>query len=335
MKSKTLFLSFCLFTASACLADPVKLLIDTDFESDVDDVAALALAHAYVEAGQAEILGVAIAGKNPESAPAVHALNAYFGRPEIPVGVRKEGVDRKSVYTGMLIREYPAEFDVEAAPDAVNLYRKILAAAEPKSVTVVSLGYLTNPAALLSTGPDEYSPLTGMELVKQKVKHYVCMGGAYPRQSKTGSWGNFLPDPAAVKKVNADWPTPVIYTGGAEFSRMIMTGGPFMTAIPEGGMVREAYQLFFKKSSWARGPTHHSADLIAIAVAVEGFEPWLLETKHGYSHIFEDATMEWRTDKDVPDRSYVAKFPEGMTGEKVAAHYNELIVELERGREQE
>ncbi len=332
MKKLSAVWFFVLYLHGFLSADPVKLLIDTDFESDVDDVAALALAHAYAEAGQAEILGVAIAGKNPESGPAVHALNAYFGRPGIPVGVRSLGVDRDSVYTGMLIREFPAEFDVKAAPDAVALYRKILAAAEPGSVTVVSLGYLTNPAELLSTGPDEHSPLTGMELVKRKVKRYVCMGGAYPRQSKTGKWGNFLPDPAAVRKVNDDWPTPVIYTGGAEFSRMIMTAGPFSEQIREGGLVREAYRLFFKKSSWARGPTHHSADLIAIAVAVEGFEPWLKQTTEGYSHIFEDGTMEWRTDKDVPGRSYVAKFPEGMTGEKVAAHYDKLIVDLERDR---
>lgn len=318
--------------APLCAA-PVKLIIDTDFDTDVDDVAALALAHAYADSGDAEILGVAIAGLHDKSAAAVHSLNAYFGRPEIPIGVRRgKGVLRESKYTGMLVEKFPAPFDREKALDAVALYRKTLAGAEDGSVTIVSLGYLSNPADLLGSGGDEYSPLNGMDLVTKKVSKYVCMGGAYPRQSKPGTWGNFLPDPAAVKRVNNDWPTQVVYTGGAEFSLKIMTGRPFIEELPEGSLVHDAYKLFFAKSGWAKGPTHHSADLISVHVAVKGLEPYFKETKEGYSHIFEDATMEWRTDKDDPKRSYVAKFPEGMDGETVAARFNALIVEAERKR---
>ncbi len=203
----------------------MKLIIDTDFDTDVDDVAALALAHAYADKGDVEILGVAIAGLHEKSAAAVHSLNAYFDRPEIPIGVRRvKGVMRESKYTGMLVEKFPAPFDRDKALGSVALYRKILAGADDGSVTVVSLGYLSNLADLLDSEGDEFSPLSGMDLVAGKVSKYVCMGGAYPKQSKPGSWGNFLPDPAAVKKVNDDWPTPVVYTGGAEFSRMIMTG---------------------------------------------------------------------------------------------------------------
>lgn len=314
-------------------AEPVKLIIDTDFDTDVDDVAALALAHAYADAGDVEILGVTVAGLHEKSAAAIHSLNRYFGRPEIPIGVRRgKGVMRESKYTGLLIEKFPTSFDREKALDAVALYRKILGEAEDGSVIVVSLGYLSNPADLLGTEGDEFSPLNGMDLVAKKVSKYVCMGGAYPRQSKPGSWGNFLPDPAAVKKVNNDWPTPVVYTGGAEFSQMILTGRAFIEDLPEGSLVHDAYKLFFAKSGWAKGPSHHSADLIAVHVAIKGFEPYFRETKEGHNHIFEDATMEWRTDTDDPKRSYVAKFPDGMDGETVAARFEELIVGAERKR---
>ncbi len=111
-----------------------------------------------------------------------------------------------------------------------------------------------------------------------------------------------------------------------------MTGGPFVKDLPPGSLVGDSYRLFFEKSSWARGPTHHSADLIAVHVAVTGFAPYYAETLHGYSHIFPDATMEWRTDLDVPGRSYVAGFPEGMTGEKVASYLDSVIMEAEKKR---
>ncbi len=319
-----------MWICSPLFAEPVKVIIDTDFDTDVDDVGALALAHAYADAGGVEILGVAIAGLHEGSAAAVHSLNSYYGRPGIPIGVRRgKGVMRDSKFTAMLVEKFPAPFEREKALDAVALYRKILAGAEDGSVTVVSLGYLSNLADLLDSGGDGFSPLNGMDLVAKKVSRYVCMGGAYPRQSKTGSWGNFLPDPPAVKKVNDDWPTQVVYTGGEEFSRMVMTGRPFIEDLPEGSLIHDAYKLFFAKSGWAKGPTHHSADLIAVHVAMKGCEPYFKETKEGHSHIFEDATMEWRTDTDDPKRSYVAKFAEGMEGETVARKFNELIVGVE------
>jgi inosine-uridine nucleoside N-ribohydrolase len=53
-------------------------------------------------------------------------------------------------------------------PDAVELYRQILAAQPDHSVVIVSIGFLTNISNLLRSGPDQYSSLTGVELVNQK-----------------------------------------------------------------------------------------------------------------------------------------------------------------------
>lgn len=316
-----------ILTSSMAGGAPVKLIIDTDFDTDVDDVAALALAHAYADQGDVDILGVAIAGLCPESAPAVHALNSYFGRSDIPIGIRKgHGVMRNSIYTKLLIDRFPSTFQTGKSPGSVELYRKILSESDPSSVVIVSLGYLTNLADLLASSPDEYSPLGGLKLIEEKVKLYVCMGGAYPRQMKTGKWGNILPDPASAISVNKDWPTPVIYTGGEDFSREIMTGGAFTTELPAGSLLRDSYELFFNKSSWAKGPTHHSADLIAIQVAVKGIDPYFQETKYGYSHIFPDGTMEWRTDRDMPNRSYVAQLAPDIQGSDVARFFDSLLV---------
>src|SRR5690348_306473 len=65
---------------------PVRLIIDTDFGQWWDDVAALAAVHAAADRGQVRILGVMSDVDNQWNAPALDALNTWYGRPEIPIG---------------------------------------------------------------------------------------------------------------------------------------------------------------------------------------------------------------------------------------------------------
>ncbi len=66
-------------------------------------------------------------------------------------------------------------------PKAVDVYRQTLAAAPDQSVTIISVGFLVNLADLLQSPADSFSPLTGVELVRKKVKELVVMGGHFPR----------------------------------------------------------------------------------------------------------------------------------------------------------
>lgn len=330
------FLRWVTLILCACgcaMAAPVKLIIDTDYDSDVDDVAALSLAHAYADAGEAEILGVAVVGLHETCAPAVQSQNAFYGRPQIPIGARRSGGGPLvgSAYTKTLVEKFPAAFDRVAAPEPVALYRKLLAGADDQSVVIVSLGHLSNLADLLDSEADAFSSLGGIELVRKKVLHYVCMGSEYPKQLKPGTWGNFLPDPKAVIRVNNDWPTPIIYTGGGAFARKVNLGSAFLD-LPETSLVRQAYEVFFKNTSWAKGPDHHTADPIAIYVAVKGVGPYFKETKGGHCHVFENGTMEWRPSPSDPNRSYVADLADESQGEAAAAKFEELIVAADRKR---
>ena len=54
-------------------------------------------------------------------------------------------------------------------PDAVEVYRKILAEADDKSIVISSIGFINNLANLLQSDPDQYSQLTGVELVDAKA----------------------------------------------------------------------------------------------------------------------------------------------------------------------
>lgn len=317
-----LFLAIGLYSG----AKPVKIIFDTDMESDVDDVAALAMLHGFANRGDAEILATISSSLNPWSAPTIDAINTYFGRPDIPVGnVKTFGVYRTSKYAKIISEKYPQDIGLgEKAPNAVNVYRKILSEQPDTSVVIVTVGYVSNLYDLLHSQPDKFSQLSGMELVKKKVKHYVCMGGRYPLQEDPGRWGNFKPDPRAIQYVADEWPTNIIFTAGGAFADAIPTGKIlFRPENQNENPVSEAYQIFLE--SWNRN-WHHSADLIAVYVAVKGHEPYFSLIKQGYNHIFSNGTNVWRRQPNKSHHFIVAEFADEIDPQKVAADFDELLI---------
>ena len=325
MRKGVLLILFLLLLVQA-ESQPVKIIFDSDMESDVDDVAALAMLHGFSRRGEAEILATISSSLNPWSAPTIDAINTYFGKPDIPIGnVKTFGVYRNSKYARIISEKYPQDIQLgENAPDAVAVYRQILSQQPDSSVTIVTVGYLSNLYDLMQSPADKFSPLPGLELVKKKVKHLVCMGGRYPLQEDPGRWGNFKPDPRAIRYVAKQWPTNIIFTAGGAFADFVPTGK--ILFLPENknqNPVSEAYQIFLK--SWNRN-WHHSADLIAVYVAVKGPEPYFNLIERGYNHIFENGTNVWRREPDNPNHSIVAEFSEETNPAEVAARFDELLV---------
>ena len=160
-------------------AEPTSVIFDTDLDSDVDDVGALAVLHALENNGQAKILAVIVTSDDMHSPLCADAINTYFLRPDIPIGVNKEAKLRSfSRYTRAVADEYPHDLkSFNDAEDAASLYRKVLSPQPDGSVVIVTVGHLTNLKNLLLSGPDDYSPLGGTALVEKKVKLWSCMGG--------------------------------------------------------------------------------------------------------------------------------------------------------------
>ncbi len=313
--------------AISAVGGPVKIIFDTDMESDVDDVGALAMLHGFANIGEADILATVSSSLNPWSAPTIDVINTYFGRGDIPIGnVKTLGVYRNSRYARKISEKYPQDIGLgENAANANSVYRKVLAEQPDGSVVIVTVGYLTNLSKLLNTGSDKYSTLSGTELAAKKVKHLVCMGGRYPLEQNPGKWGNFKPDPQAVRHVANDWPTRIIFTTGGDFANAIPTGKIlFETEGTRPSPVREAYEIFLK--GWNR-KWHHSADLIAVYVAVRGHTPYFKLRTQGYFHIFEDGTHMWRVDPDRPNHQIIGEFAEGIDPLKVAADFDRLLAQ--------
>ena len=281
---------------SAQEAAPVKVLFDTDMDTDCDDAGALAMLHAFADHGEVEILATTVSSRYQWSAPTVDAINTYYGRPDLPIGVPKgEGatLDRQYRYPKQIAEAFPHDLPSnDAAPSAVDVYRRVLAAAPDDSVVLVTVGYLTNVRDFLASEPDEHSPLSGIDLARRKVKRWVCMGGRYPHELDPGQWGNFKPDAAAAVWAARVWPGHVVFSGlGTE----VLTGAG-LAATPETNPVRRAYELYLGDLATQRP----SWDQTALLYAVRGTADFFEIERQGYNHLFSNGTNVWRPAPDDP-----------------------------------
>jgi inosine-uridine nucleoside N-ribohydrolase len=276
---------------------PVKIIFDTDMDSDCDDAGALACLHKMADAGEAEILATSCSARFKFSAPCVEAINRYYGRPDLPIGVPRgtdTGSHIGSKYAETIAREFPGKIkSYDDAPAASDVYRKILAAQPDGSVTIVTVGDVTNLRDLLETKADALSDLAGPELIRRKVARWVCMGGRYPEHLDPHVFGNFKTDPKATVEAVRDWPGTIWFTGLGDD----VQSGSRLRDTPANNPVRRVYELYLGKS-----PTRPSWDLIATVYAVRpDAKFWHLRTK-GYNHIFENGTNQWR---DEPTKNHV------------------------------
>ncbi len=109
---------------------PVKIIFDTDMDSDCDDLGALAVLHALADRGECEILATVVSTRNPWSPGCVDAINTFYGRPDLPIGCPKTGdVQKPTKYAKKLAEKYSHDVGPsEKLADALAVYRKALAA---------------------------------------------------------------------------------------------------------------------------------------------------------------------------------------------------------------
>jgi len=170
--------------------------------------------------------------------PAIDAINTFYGHPDIPLAISKP-VDN-SVYTippttplsrytpltfqktqDPLYTEYPAYVDQlsqrfpedthdgENTTDPVTLYRKLLSKAPANSVTIAAIGFFDALYLLFDSKPDDISPLTGFELIKEKVTELVVQAAG------TGTSYNIVRhNPLYPTHVLNQWPTKLTFVPG-------------------------------------------------------------------------------------------------------------------------
>lgn len=329
MKKILIVIFLHLIVSAMAIADPIKVILDTDMDSDIDDVAAMALLHHFSDLGEVEILATVSCSALETSVQVVDAVNTFYNRSPIPTGIPNEGAPQHAwaLRGDILANEYPHKVNVENALSATELYRQTLANQPDSSVVIISLGYLNNLKDLLLSGPDQYSCLSGSELVAQKVLNYYCMGGRYPADEQPGEIksGNFRPDPASSSYVAVNWPTPIVFTGGGAFSRLFETGN-VLKELPEHNIVRRAYEL--AKGDSTKDWSHHTADVLAVYLAVRGVGTYFFETTFGYNDFDQYGRNIWKTDRNKFNHSYISDLKEGVDPDEVKELFNKLFLKF-------
>src|SRR4051812_34074711 len=97
---------------------------------DYDDVGAITMLHAFADSGKAKILATIASTKYDGVGAVLDVLNTYFNGPDVPIGVPRGNARdlRDSQHWSDTLRaNYPHSINNnDDAPDAVELYRKIL-----------------------------------------------------------------------------------------------------------------------------------------------------------------------------------------------------------------
>jgi inosine-uridine nucleoside N-ribohydrolase len=277
---------------------PIKIILDSDIDSDVDDVGAMAMLHTLADNKVIELLGIIVTSDDKYAPTCADAINHYYKR-VVPIGVQKNiALKEFSKYTKQISEEFRHKLrSYEEAEDATVLYRKILSSQPDNSVTIITIGHLTNLSLLLNSKPDKYSPLTGVELVGKKVKLWSCMGGQFPE----GKEANFYrPDPQSTVDCLEKWPGKVVFSGW-EIGNKIITGGTYLSKmLPEKSPVRRGYELYndFKgRQSW---------DQTSVLFAVTSHEYWELKD-NGQCIVEKDGSNRWISGPVNPKQAYLAE----------------------------
>jgi inosine-uridine nucleoside N-ribohydrolase len=277
-------------TTEKAKKEPVKIIFDTDFGPDYDDVGALAFLHAMADSGRAEILATLSSNKEEHVGPSINVLNTWFGRPDLPMGAPKgEGVTMGSGqhWPDTLMAKYPHRIGLTSElPDAIAVYRSVLSVQPDTSVTIVTVGFLTNLAGLLRSGPDSVSPFSGKDLVIKKVNKLVSMAGKFPE----GKEFNVFVDSTSSEFVFENWPTPIIFSG-FEIGREILTGLRVMKMEMANNPVRDVFRICIPMSEEDKNG-RMSWDETAALIAVYG-TPGFFDRVRGTITVNSDGSNGW------------------------------------------
>ena len=307
-------------------AEPVSMIFDTDIGNDVDDALAIGVIHALESRGECHLLAVTITKDHELSAPLVDAINTFYGRGNIPIGVVRNGpTPEASKFTVLATKKHNGQFrfphDLLSganAPEATQLLRAVLAGQPDRSVVIVQVGFSTNMARLLDSEPDQHCALNGQELVKKKVQLLSVMAGSFQEiNGKRHLEYNVIKDIPSAKRLASAWPTPIIYSGfeiGIAITypaRSIERDYRYVTHHP----LAEAYQLFMP-------PPHNRPtwDLTSVLQVVRPDRQYFDLSDPGRLIIEDDGGTRFVKEPGGPHRHLIASGEQALRVREVLVH---------------
>ena len=261
-----------------------NVILGTDWWTDCDDCVAMRLLLRAHKAGDIRLLGVAVNACMEYSVASVEGFMQLEGVTGIPIGIDAEATDygRNPPYQKRLAKsavDYRCNDDAE---DALRLYRRLLAEAQ-EPVEILEIGFHNVTGALLESEGDDISPLSGMELVRQKVKKFWVMAGKWDEDG--GKEYNFCNTSRARNGAAIfceKCPVPVTFLGW-EVGHHVITGGKLAED--------DFLHLALVDHGSANG--RHSWDPMLVMLALIGDE-----AKAGYRVVYGKASLDAQTGKN-------------------------------------
>ncbi|MCF8364008.1 MAG: nucleoside hydrolase [Prolixibacteraceae bacterium] len=319
MKWTAFFIVICFFAYGCDIAShkensKAKIIFDTDFGYDADDLGALAMLHYFIENDECELLGIACWSNERYGVSAIDAVNRFYEHGDIPIGVRKKdgAWDCDWSYGKPLALSLPYSRTYENVPHTNVLYRQLLANQPDKSVTIVTVGGLDNIKNLLLTGSDSISSLTGIELLHKKVKLFSVMGGAFPKQEDSEGEVNFKGGGKGVTKFVLEQTKGIPFVfAGYEIGDVIRSGNA-LNSLPEKHPLYLGFYKFSKDAPWVKDRfkgeifDNASFDQIAVYYAVRetGDECFNL-IGDGYCEVDSLGRNQWVTEPSGFNHHYL------------------------------
>jgi hypothetical protein len=277
----------------------IPVIYETDMTLDVDDVGALAVLHGLQTEGHVILLGVCYNEVHPLAPAVIDAINTYYNRGTIPIGIYKKELskpDPSDYFTN------ERDFDVDnmkhdpfdnIVAEAVPVYKHMLKTQADGSVVIISVGFLNNLHDLLKD-PE------GFELVKSKVKLLAIMGRLH-NDGFNLSRHNLV---GQSQYVFENWPGTLVTT---QVGGDMITGETLTSRTPIYNPVRRAYEL-----EWHQGPHigRSSWDEVTVLYAVFGTKYFREEwdgggsLRNGYTWSFSKGHRGYaapKNDKEVED----------------------------------
>lgn len=288
--------------------EPVKesrryVIFDTDIGPDCDDAGAFAVMAKLAKKYDVKIIGAANCTSNKYGTDALAVLAEHFEL-DVPFGEHTgyEILADGDKYNKPLAKKY--DIKAKKSASAADFYKKVLSEVEDDSVTVISVGPLTDIAEILEKEP---------KLFNAKVNSIVAMAGKFP----SGKEFNVECDIKAASYVFENFKN-IIVCSGFEVGNGIMTG--FAETPETDNPVFDCYKNYlgkknppFLRDSW---------DLTAVQYAFEGNGNFYSLSKPVKITVADDGTTSAVKDK-YSNRYYIIQ---EAKNEEIADYLNGILM---------
>ena len=272
--------------------EPIPVILDTDLGNDIDDLLALQMLINYERCGKVKIIGISVSKANPLAMAFTKRYYKKYGAGHPYYGYVFHGVNTgEGNYLAKAYKSLAGNYVSQDTneTEAYKMMRRQLALSADTSVCIIGIGPLTNLARLLDSPADEYSSLTGVELVRQKVRRLDFMGGDYNAHS-SAEW-NILQDSVASRKVIKSWPTLMVASGFEIGNKVRYPASSVVSDFDASHPLRVGYENFmrmpYNRPCW---------DLIPIINLVEHNSNMLRESENGRIILDDKCRTRFNTD---------------------------------------